>query len=1235
MANYSSTSSGDFTTFLAGKLLDAAKMAKRAQERKNDENLESADPGNLFAQALNHERGAKLFDEKMEGIDSAKKTPPGGKPPSPQATSPLVSKTRSTVLKDATRELLSSQDGTQVNDSGLKVQVTRLFGAGILPKLIRAEGQISTVAANVQALNSNVIGVNNLLVDQNQLLLQKFDTIQEIFASQLAYQKTISDEGKVRRKENLLEQKQDLSKVRAFQGTQKGDATTDSLIGLGNIAQAAIKAFQGKNRQFVSNLFGLLASKNKKTLFGPVKKLGESVLGTKGRYLIPGLGKFDLDKIIKRSFVGVYDSIRTESLAEAIGLERPKGLKKPIRGSGAEKLADKLETVVDGLDLELGEAGLDALEDMYKGGEISASEYEQLKKTATRMKERGPGKPKKKKAISSSGARRIDRGVTKALSTSSGVQKALAPTGMAKLFGRGGKLVPGLGAAVALGEGLARLKDGDTAGFVMSLGSAIPLVGWGFLAADIARDMGFDPMGTLERYETGTNGLTKPGPAVLHGTEAIFGRADREQMLSSYKDSLRKVGSSLVSVSMALGDATGDGNEVSSLIKGSGLDYDVYNLPFSNSLGRISKTYRGELKTRGNMFTDFLESLLPGKNMTGIFKGRRRGKDGEDDGDIVTYTNKKLEDFPEYDIEYNEPNSVVRFGGKLYRTNELGGLGDEISLREANTVRTPRPRPSTTPLTPQGVNSKFDGSGPLSYPNLPGNAVTFFGGQGRDASGEAGVDFSFNDYKNNYAIFPGEVVAVGPVPGYPAYGNAVTIKSVNPNNPSEVFEGLYAHFPNGGIAVRKGQQIAAGEYLGKVGFAGKTGLFGGAVMQGNGAGRMSGWHTSLDFYSPDGGGWHPNANALVNAVIGMEGRAPTGSSLKVTPNEQEEQTERKMSTFRENNEENQRLQAGEGGIGKYGIGGPGISFRNKTEQRVYDALKSKGFTPPQISAIMANFDIETGGYRTMYQDDGGPGRGLAQWETPGRWDQALEWYASTGKNPKNLIHDIEGQIDWMMHEFGTIPTDSMGRPNLPYGFGYNLEDWKNSSNDVGQLTKNWMNWYEAPNPNYQHLGKRIQSSSSYLRKIRTYMDEIKKRNEAIRRQQEALKEQQMLEENLNPIDRILRMFGIGPKPQPAQPAPQQLPWNPNDPQIQKNDRLRQQYRNNPNEYFEGTISNMIRTKALELASADTEDFTSGEGTAVQIVFVDTSTTIDNRGDLPRLNRSGNDLSYSYRMAMLG
>ena len=69
---------------------------------------------------------------------------------------------------------------------------------------------------------------------------------------------------------------------------------------------------------------------------------------------------------------------------------------------------------------------------------------------------------------------------------------------------------------------------------------------------------------------------------------------------------------------------------------------------------------------------------------------------------------------------------------------------------------------------------------------------------------------------------------------------------------------------------------------------------------------------------------------------------------------------------------------------------------------------------------MANFDVETMGFTRMKQLNDGPGRGLKQWETPGRWDHALKWYASKGKNPNNLINDIEAQIEWTLYEFGEI-----------------------------------------------------------------------------------------------------------------------------------------------------------------------------------------------------------------------
>lgn len=52
------------------------------------------------------------------------------------------------------------------------------------------------------------------------------------------------------------------------------------------------------------------------------------------------------------------------------------------------------------------------------------------------------------------------------------------------------KAIPFVGTALAVIEGVMRLQDGDPAGALLSFGSAIPVLGWGFLGADILRQLG-------------------------------------------------------------------------------------------------------------------------------------------------------------------------------------------------------------------------------------------------------------------------------------------------------------------------------------------------------------------------------------------------------------------------------------------------------------------------------------------------------------------------------------------------------------------------------------------------------------------------------------------------------------------------------------------------------------------------------------------------------------------------
>jgi len=127
--------------------------------------------------------------------------------------------------------------------------------------------------------------------------------------------------------------------------------------------------------------------------------------------------------------------------------------------------------------------------------------------------------------------------------------------------------------------------------------------------------------------------------------------------------------------------------------------------------------------------------------------------------------------------------------------------------------------------------------------------------------------------------------------------------------------------------------------------------------------------------------------------------------------------------------------------------------------------------PFHIAAAIGNFETEAPGLKpNTKQYGGGPGRGVAQWETPGRWDTAKKKYG------KNIINDLDGQLNFMKWELETGHPDSKGRPNLPYGNAAKSEWLK--AKDVKQATINFMNAYEAPG--VPHLDRRLENSQNIL-----------------------------------------------------------------------------------------------------------------------------------------------------------
>jgi hypothetical protein len=63
----------------------------------------------------------------------------------------------------------------------------------------------------------------------------------------------------------------------------------------------------------------------------------------------------------------------------------------------------------------------------------------------------------------------------------------------------------------------------------------------------------------------------------------------------------------------------------------------------------------------------------------------------------------------------------------------------------------------------------------------------------------------------------------------------------------------------------------------------------------------------------------------------------------------------------------------------------------------YSYFVGQGLTPVQAAGIVGNLEQESGVSPTIAQYGGGPGRGIAQWSTGGRWDTDADdnvaWYA--------------------------------------------------------------------------------------------------------------------------------------------------------------------------------------------------------------------------------------------------
>ena len=158
--------------------------------------------------------------------------------------------------------------------------------------------------------------------------------------------------------------------------------------------------------------------------------------------------------------------------------------------------------------------------------------------------------------------------------------------------------------------------------------------------------------------------------------------------------------------------------------------------------------------------------------------------------------------------------------------------------------------------------------------------------------------------------------------------------------------------------------------------------------------------------------------------------------------------------------------------GQIGTRSPGASLVGN-EKIAYNQLQLNFPTakPYHIAAALGNFSVEAPGLKpNTYQDGGGPGRGVAQWETPGRWDTAVKKYGP------GIFNNLKQQMDYVKYEMDTGNPDSQGRPQLPWG-NATKSTWLNSKNLI-EATKNFMSGYEAPG--VPHEEQRLSNAKRIL-----------------------------------------------------------------------------------------------------------------------------------------------------------
>jgi murein DD-endopeptidase MepM/ murein hydrolase activator NlpD len=325
-------------------------------------------------------------------------------------------------------------------------------------------------------------------------------------------------------------------------------------------------------------------------------------------------------------------------------------------------------------------------------------------------------------------------------------------------------------------------------------------------------------------HETGA-GLTKPGTAILHGTEAVFNKDAMSDMTAM--DSLGGI---------MLASTTQYINSVG---------------PIAAPIAPVFKGMAGQLAKEYDIPATVAQTNVGG-SLPQLDKELKKAKE-----------KKKLSPEEELDAigkDLLETQDENLFAEKLLKIIDPEGKFQEL-LRNVN-----------RPTVPPGSGGEV-GADPF---------VLLGGSQD---PGQPGIDFTLKGTQNR-AVLAGTVIEIGHQynPNSTGgdgrkgagYGNYVVIRSTNPVDGSQV-DMLYAHFPKGEIKVKEGDQISVGQDLGRMA---TTEEYENPTTRRE-VGSGTGPHTSLDFFQAGTRNTpHPKARELGDYILKELGKGPEGAIEK-------------------------------------------------------------------------------------------------------------------------------------------------------------------------------------------------------------------------------------------------------------------------------------------------------------------------------------------------------------------